>query len=246
MKNIRMLLILFLSVSGVVAQNSTSADIPFIEVTGSADIEVEPDEIRLSVIISGYRNEENKQDITLEVVDKKLMDLLSKSNIQKNSIILKSASTQGYWHYWWWYNKSGDPRLTKEYEILFDNYSRLNNVLSELPGPKEGFVKVNITQLKNKKITEYRQQTKIEAMKAAKEKARYLLESVGSTPGRLLHVIEQDEDDWGWYRPYNQSGALSNSISQVSLNAGNSGDEQDPSMQKIKLRYKIKARFEIK
>ncbi len=82
-------------------------------------------------------------------------------------------------------------------------------------------------------------------MKAAKDKAQYLLESVGSTIGKLIQVTELDEDDWGWYRP--AVSAYSNaSISQRSLNAGGNDSGDDPSMQKIKLRYRIKARFEIK
>lgn len=59
---------------------------------------------------------------------------------------------------------------------------------------------VNLSELKNKNIREYRKQTKIEAIKAAKEKAVYLLESVGNTTGQLIQVVELDDDDWGWPR----------------------------------------------
>jgi len=235
--------LLFVAIS-TMGQNTTMQEIPYIEVTGSADIEIEPDEIRLAIVISSYKKGKNDLEIKLEEVDKRLMDILGKAGITKSNVIMKSASTQGYWYYWWRYN-SDDARLTKEYEVIFADYAQLNKVLAELPGPKEGFVNVNISQLKNKKIAEYRKQTKIEAMKAAKEKARYLLESVGQIPGKLIQVIELDEDDWGWYRPAAAYSNMSN-VSQVSMNAGSGGGGEDPSMQKIKLRYRIKARFEIK
>lgn len=220
----------------VAAQNTTYPEIPYIEVTGSADIEVDPDEIRLSIIISSYRDTESKEEIKLETVEKTLMNILSEAKIAQKNIIVKNASTRGYWYYW-----HDDERLTKQYEIILANYSQLDQVINKIPGPDKGFRNVNISELKNKNIAEYRKQTKIEAIKAAKEKARYLLESVGSQTGKLIQVIELDEDNWGWYYPASNS----NMISQTSMNAGNGNNEDGLSMQKIKLRYRIKARFEI-
>lgn len=242
MKNVLLFVVLCLAVN-IKAQNMPCTEIPYIEVTGSADIEIEPDEIRLTVVISGYEKGITKQEVTLEEVDKNLLSILSGAGISKSKIILKNASTQGYWYYWWRADQDNDARVTKEYEVVFTNYQNLNKVLAQLPGPKDGFLNVNISNLKNKDIAKYRKQTKIEAIKAAKAKAQYLLESVGSAPGKLIQVIELDEDDFGWYRP---AYANSNTISQVSLNAGNgSNGGDDTSMQKIKLRYRIKARFEI-
>ncbi len=240
MKNVWTILFLFLVIPVAQAQSKPDNEIPYIEVTGSADIEIEPDEMRLMVVISGYE-EEKKQPVKLEAVEKRLMDILSGIGLPKNSIILKNASTQGYWYYWWKEEQEKDARVSKQYEIIFTDYSQLNRVLTELPGPKEGFLNVSISELKNKKIAEYRKQTKIEAIKAAKEKAGYLLESVGNVPGKLLQVIELDEDDWGGFRPY----AVSNAISQTSMQINNNSGDMDSSIRKIKLRYRIKARFEI-
>lgn len=252
MKKILLFSVFILGAVSLSAQyNNQTNEPPYIEVTGSADIEVEPDEIRLAVTISNYveRDEDDddkkkkpKVEVSLDSVEKKFMDVLSKAGVPKKNIIMKNISSRGYWYYWWRYGD--DIRLTKEYEIIFNSYAELSKVLAELPGPKEGFANVNIAALKNKNIAEYRKQTKIEAMKAAKEKAQYLLESVGSTTGRLIQVIELDEDDYGWYRP---NAMYSNTaISQRSLNVGGGDGGDDPSMQKIKLRYRMKARFEIK
>lgn len=258
MKNVLMVTVLLLTASIVTSQNMQYPEVPYIEVTGSADIEIEPDEIRLSITISDYEKEvkeqknkenknekENKEVVKLEEVDKKLMSVLSGAGVAKKNIILTNASTESYWHYWWQYGYN-DVRITRKYVVIFPNYTQLNNVLSMLPGPKEGFVNVYISDLKNKKITEYREQTKIEAVKAAKNKARYLAESVGNTIGKTLYIIELDEDDWsGRFQPYGNN-AFSNSISQVSLRGEDSDQGENPAMQKIKLRYRIKARFEIK
>ena len=73
-------------------------------------------------------------------------------------------------------------------------------------------------------------------MKAAKKKAGYLLESVNEELGSVISVIELDENIPIW-RPEN---ILGNSI--ISSNDG----DINQSMRKIKLKYEIKVRFEIK
>lgn len=247
MKNYLLTLaLLFTVVIFLSAQNAgVDSNIPYIEVTGSADIEIEPDEIRLTVVIGNNpkKEKETTPKVTLEQAEKKLMDILSQTGITKDKIRLKDAGTGGYWPYYYWYNDRYDEiGLRKEYEITVTSNSQLDKLFSLLPSPKEGFLNVNISELKNKNISEYRKQTKIEAMKAAKVKAEYLLESVGSSAGKLIQAIELDEDDWGWYRP----AMHSNVISQTSLNAGGTGIEDGTSVRKIKLRYRMKARFEIK
>jgi|GEM_PF-609560 len=226
------------------AQNVPANDIPYIEVVGSADIEIEPDEIRVLVVIGNNVKKEKERipEVSLEEAEKKLMDILSHTGVPKDKIILKNAGTEGYWPYYRYYDDYDRVGLKKEYEIILTSNTQLSTLLSSLPGPKQGFLNVNISELKNKNIAEYRKQTKIEAMKAAKAKAGYLLESVGSTPGRLIQAVEMDEDDWGWYRP---AAVHSNVVSQTSMNAGG-GSDDGTSIRKIKLRYRMKARFEIK
>lgn len=228
------------------AQNSTDIDIPYIEVVGSADIEIEPDEIRVTVVIgNNIKNEKEKVPVvSLEQAESKLMDILKQAGIAKDKIILKNAFTGAYWPYYSYHDRYDEIGLTKEYEIVVMSNSQLDQLFSLLPGPKEGFLNVNISELKNRNIAEYRKQTKIEAMKAAKAKADYLLQSVGSSIGRLIQATELDEDDWGgWYRP---ASAYSNVISQTSLNAGSNNSDDGTSIRKIKLRYRMKVRFEIK
>lgn len=243
MKNVWLIAVSLFVWHTAVAQNTPCPEIPYIEVTGSADMEIEPDEFRLSVLISAY--EKDKKEIKVEEVEKKLMKILSNIGIPKNNILLSTASTRSDWEYAWKIKKEGKenkPRVTKLYDIICADFKQMDDLIAQLPGVEEGFMEINLSELKNKNISEYRKQTKIEAIKAAKEKAGYLLESVGNTTGKLIQVIELDEDDWGWPRAAN---AYSNAISQTSMKVmGDTGD--DSSVRKIKLRYKIKARFEIK
>jgi uncharacterized protein YggE len=49
---------------------------------------------------------------------------------------------------------------------------------------------IKILGVSNKKINQYRQEVEVKAMKAAKEKATYLLESIGEEVGVVVSVNE--------------------------------------------------------
>lgn len=218
----------------------------YIDVMGSAEMEVEPDEIHLAVVV-GNLSEKNqsgsvKELLSLDAADKNLMDVLDKVGIKKEQVILNDAVTTNYWYLR--YGRYVDnTRLEKRYNIILDGVTQLNTLLAELPGPRNGIVSVNIVELKNKKIEEYRKETKMMAMKAAKDKASYLLESVGSKAGKPIYVKEIQDGGYD-VQAY---GALSNVVMQEAERKSESvimrgGDTQ---MRKIKLRYEIEAKFEI-
>lgn len=229
---------MFFTIAGYAQTLTVEPQTPHIEVIGSAEMEVEPDEIRVSVTVGNY-TEKNIQKISLEAADKKFLDILSSLGIKKEQIILKDAATNSYWSYSG--NRSYENvRLQKRYEIILKSSAEVVNLLNKLPSPKEGIANVNISELKNKDIEQYRQQVKKNALRAAKDKARYLLQSVGDNVGKTIYVQELDED--GWNAPLMRQAMYSN----MKMEAADSGiGADDIQMQKIKLKYRIKARFAI-
>lgn len=244
MKKIMMLTALLCVSFMAYSQTGEEQKIPFVEVIGSAEMEVEPDEIRLSVVIGNYVGAKKVRDnISLDEVERKLKSILSEVGVKDNQIILKDAATNNYWAYYWQTQKHmEEARVEKKYEIILTTTRQLDKLLSLIPGPKEGFIKVNISELKNKDITEYRKQVKIMAIKAAQEKAGYLLESVGNKAGRPIYVLEMDEENVMRPQPHQERFYMSNTLM---LNEDANNDADATQMQKIKLAYKIKARFEI-
>lgn len=130
--------------------------------------------------------------------------------------------------------KEKDFKKSKTFELVLTDLKEVNDILAKVQ--IKGINSMRIAALKNKNIVKYREQVKIEAMKAAKKKAGYLLESVNEELGSVISVIELDENIPIW-RPEN---ILSNSI--ISSN----DSDINQSMRKIKLKYEIKVRFEIK
>ena len=130
--------------------------------------------------------------------------------------------------------KEKDFKKSKTFELVLTDLKKVNDILAKVQ--IKGSNSMRIAALKNKDIVKYREQVKIEAMKAAKKKAGYLLESVNEELGSVISVIELDENIPIW-RPEN---ILGNSI--ISSN----DSDINQSMRKIKLKYEIKVRFEIK
>lgn len=235
------------------AQDIKNIEKPYIEVTGSAEMEIDPDEIYLSIIIGGYNVIKNDKDIVdsnddqkwvieqkidVEQVDKNLKRILINANIAGKDIILQNVSSLTPYSY--------NPRryvniesLQREYHIKLYSPTQLDELLPKLGSPKEGFFSINVREMKNTKISEYREQTKIDALKAAQIKARKLVEAIGSRLGKPIYIIEQNNDN-NYLLPY----AASN-VSNMQATSGNGGEGENNSMRKIKIRYEMKARFEI-
>jgi len=230
---------LLLFAINVFAQNTSIDDLRFIEVTGSAEMEVEPDEIRFQIGITEYwkdefeKGKEYKDFVTkipLEEIEKNLMNELASIGITKEQIILKDAGTS-------WTREGKDFRKGKEVEIIITDFNLINEINRKVK--TKGLSFMRISELKNKKITEFRKQVKIEAMKAAKEKATYLLQSVGENIGKVISIIELDENKNFYWAP---QSALSNTI----MPGSGSYEAQNEALKQIKLKYEVKVRFEIK
>lgn len=232
MKTLFFILFLFLG-STIYSQENF---IPMIEVTGSAEMSIIPDEVEFEIILSSnYKNTKH----SMEEVEKNFFDVLEAHKIPKMAVSFISLENPYYWYYWWWdYRHHYD---TKTYKLKFD-CSKYD--LSFIKDFDKDFIRsLRITQSSHSKITEYRRQVKIEAIKAAKDKASVLLEAIGQKAGKVLEVIEIPEavNNNYWYN-YNRQDFTSNVM--VAQPSSGSGDNESR-VPSIKLRFEIKTKFEI-
>jgi len=225
--------------TSIVKAQEVNNNVRFIEVTGSAEMKIDPDEIRFQIGIEEYWKEEFEKGkeykdyitkIPLEEIEKKLMSSLTEIGISKNQIIIKEIG-----QYW---SRSGkDFKKSKTIELILTDFVKVNEILTKVR--VKGVNSMKITELKNKDITKYREQVKIEAMKAAKKKAAYLLKSVDEELGRVISVIELDNNSGYFWKPQNM-------LSNTMMPSSGGGDDSNGNIRKIKLKYEIKIRFEIK
>ncbi|PCJ26538.1 MAG: hypothetical protein COA97_05530 [Flavobacteriales bacterium] len=205
-----------------------------ITVTGSAEIIIPPDEIELEITLT-----ENNSWKSLSKIELAFMKLLFGNDIEKDRIVFNSTNSSFYWYYWWYHRN--DSRKSKKIVLKLDAKTNFMKLVRDLD--KEYVTSIRITKTSNKDLQKYRREVKIEAIKAAKDKATYLLEAVDEEVGRLMQVDElQVIDNNQYWGQQNTNMVRSNSIMSYSKTRG-SYIENVP---EIKLRYEVKTIFEIK
>jgi len=236
MKNVILLLAIILTSGIATSQNTNNETIRFIEVTGSSELEIDPDEIRFEIGIEEYWKEEfekrtefkdYKTKVPIAEIESQLLADLTKIGIVKESITVKEVGN-------YWRHRGKEFMISKQLEIKLFDFKKVEEITNTIN--TRGINYMVIKELKNKNMTEDRKKVKIEALKAAKVKAAYLLESLGNHVGDVISITELAER--------NDFGGSQNATSNMVMEQPDiSGIEN---IKKIKLRYEMKVKFEIK
>jgi len=232
MKQIIFLAFMFFAMS-LNAQDKN--EVRFIEVHGSSEMEVQPDEMMLSVTIQEYFEEEfqkNKEpkDYKTKVPLAKIEDDLIKS-LRKAGIEKEDIRVRGMGNYW---RQQGKEFLfSKNLEVKITDFSKVNQ-LSSLVDAK-GIRSLNVGQMSHSELEKFRKQVKTDALKDAREKAAYLVESLGEELGEVLSITELND---GYARPY----MAKNMMMAADAMAYESVDQ----VHNITISYQVTARFRIK
>ena len=203
----------------------------YIEVIGTAEMEVIPDVIYIKIIIT----EKDIKGKTLVDVEKSMFDKLMELqfDISKDLAIKDLISNfQNYWLI------KSDIILSKEYQLCVHDAKTAGKVFVELQ--KIGISNASIDRVENTKITDYRREVKIAAIKAAQDKAKALTLAINQDIGRAIYVQELDTK--------NSKAMLVAGMNVYSNTAiyGSRSAEPEIEFEKIKLEYSILIRFELK
>jgi uncharacterized protein YggE len=208
-----------------------------IQVTGSAEMFIQPDEFIFIIGIEEYWEEEfekgsefkdYKNKVDISKIEGPLLQDLMKLGIKKQDI--KSTEVGNYWRY-----SGKDFLISKKLEISLTDFNMINKIISNLN--RRGIDYMRIGELKHKDLVDFRKEVKIKAIIAAKEKATYLLEALGEELGEVISIVEADSSFNAW-RPQNRT---SNVMMESDSSAPTAEIEK-----KIKLRFEINAIFKIK
>jgi uncharacterized protein YggE len=206
-----------------------------ITVSGSADSEVTPDIIYLSISLKEYLKDNNsKKKINITELENQLYTAVLKAGITKENLMINDISS---YNYAFEKKKNPDFLASKQYRLKVDDLSKWNSIVSEID-PK-GLVYTNIDSYEYSKIEELKKELKIKALKAAKEKAMYMVEALGEKLGSVIDVQEVNNE----YYPQPMYKTL------MAVQAdGNRENDTPPDIEfkKIKLSYVVNTVFEIK
>lgn len=197
----------------------------FIEVTGIAEMEVEPDEILFNIGIKG----DNKNQLADN--EKELFEILKSNGVKNEDIKFKSMYQNIY---------SKTKVFTKSLQFKVTKKTDMGNLFENLN--QKWINSINIDEIRNTKIADYRKTVKINALKAAKEKADYLLESMAKKTGNPLEIVEIEDYTSDTVLPMNFRAKTAN----IQLEAADANvDYSFENIDNIKLKYSIKTKYEI-
>lgn len=204
-----------------------------IEVNGTAETEVTPDIIYVGVSLKEYFD--NKKKVNIEDLERQLQAAVQKAGIAKENLTINNIMA---YNDTWNRKKNPDFLASKQYRIKFSDLSKWNQILNAMDA--RGVQYSNIESYDYSKMESLKKDLKIQALKAARDKAIYLAESIGEKIGLALEINESGNEF------YPQPMYRANVMMKTDAMVGESAPDTDIDFKKIKLNYQMRAVFELK
>ena len=192
-----------------------------INVSGSADAEVTPDIIYLSISLKEYfKDSNNKRRVDITDLEKQLYNAVLKAGIDKENLMVNNISSYNYATE---KKKNPDFLASKQYRLKVT-----------------GIAYTNIDSYDYSGIEALKKELKIKALQAAKVKALYMVEALGERLGGVIDIQEINNENYP--QPMYRANLMM--MKSEMADAGAGAPELD--FKKIKLNYVVNTVFEIK
>ena len=198
-----------------------------IEVTGEAEMEITPNEIDVRITLKEYLD--GRKKVEMDKLESGLVKALRAEDISKDKLTIESI----YGYNWNWKKQRAEEFLaTKSFKLKVVNLKKMNDLLERLD--QKGINNVSVASYTHSDIIKFKNELKLQALKNAKEKARYLLNGIDEQLGSVIVVTEVDHHQPIAYR------AQMMEVADSEL-----GYQSDLEFQTIKLKATIRAVFGI-
>lgn len=240
MKTIKNTLILLMLVTTYSAfgqaANIPSKETHYIEVLGTKQLEIVPDEIYIGIEIEEKHLDKTK--ITILEQEEKLKTSLKFLGIDLVNLSLSDANSNYVNSRWSWQSKN--ELISREYVLKVSDAAMVGKVFTELDNVNTE--NVYILRVNHSKLEALKKDARIEAIKNAKEKADYLLLAIGEQTGKPLIVSENIP------QTYNAGNEYLYTIEENKRVSGRkqSGKHEELQFTKMKISINIYVKFEIK
>lgn len=213
------------------AQTKNFIDQPYIEVNGSADTLVTPNEIYISIQLS---EKDTRDRVSIEELEKKMVTTLKGLGINTEKDLTAADMNSNYKFF---LLKAKDILKTKEYSLRVADAVMATQVfikLEEIDISNTSIARVNHSDLDNLK-----NRMRAKAITDAKERAVVLTKPLNQTVGPAIHIV--DADMTGQQLQGRVSGIQIRGIS--SLRKDDISDLPTIEFEKIKVSATINAKF---
>lgn len=208
-----------------------------ISVSGSAEAEVTPDIIYISISLKEYLKDNNsKKKVDITTLENQLYAAVQKAGFDKENLTINNLSS-----FSWATEKKKNPDFlaSKQYRLKVSDLNKFNDIIGAVD-PK-GIASTNIESYDYSKIESLKKELKVKALQAAKAKASYLVEALGDKLGSAIDIQEINNE------AYPQAMYRANTMMMKAESADMAGAAaQDIDFKKIKLNYIMNVVFEIK
>ncbi|WP_158797229.1 SIMPL domain-containing protein [Pedobacter sp. L105] len=207
-----------------------------ITVSGTAEAEVTPDIIYISISLKEYLKDGNsKKKVEIRELENQLYSAIQDAGIPKEDLTISNLSG---------YNtaaekkKNPDFLASKQYRLKVNDLNKWNAIEEAIDA--KGIAYTNIDSYDYSKIESLKKELKIKALLAAKAKATYLVEALGGQLGSVIDIQEQNNESFP--QPMYRTNMLMAKTAGIAISA----PSPEIDFKKIKLSYVMNTVFEIK
>ncbi|MFT4154343.1 SIMPL domain-containing protein [Parafilimonas sp.] len=208
-----------------------------INVTGTAELEITPDEIYVQVELREYTRK-NGEKVDIETIRNQFLNAAKSMGIADTDVVVQGYS--GWDGNYWWYkkNKQKNPDMNAgvTYEVKVKSVNDMDKLVDKLDD--QATQNFSLSHTSHSNLDSIKKALKVQAIQAAKEKAIYLAAALGDTVGQALTINDPTEN--GTYpRPVYSANMMMKA-------ADTEAAPMDVDFKKMKIQYNVNVVFELK
>ncbi|MFN8207301.1 MAG: SIMPL domain-containing protein [Bacteroidales bacterium] len=209
----------------------------FISVRGESEIDIVPDRIELTITFSETENIKKENELQQKEVD--LIKLLKSFSIDLKKLSIDNFDANRYGFY---NSSSNKVRMSKVYKLQLEKIELFDSLIIKMF--EIGAYNVAVTNLHSDSLEEMKiESTKI-ALDKAKKKAQAMAAHLGCSIGQILEIQEYLPE----IQTFDKVGDFyqGKSISAYGVNRFFDSEGEDIGIRKIRIKYAVDVKFELK
>lgn len=234
MKKLTFLLIMLFSFILANSQAKNFIDQPYIEVSGTADTLVTPNEIYIRILLS---EKDTRDRVSIEELEQKMVTALKGLGLDSEKDLTTSDMTSNFKHY---LLKSKEVVKTKLYTLKVSEAATASQVFIKLEEIEVS--NTSIERVEHSDLDNLKNRMRTKAIVNAKERVVSLTNPLNQTVGPAIHIVDTDN----FISQQIQGRAAGIQIRGMSSFVNNFSELPKIEFEKIKVTASITAKFILK